>query len=83
MCIHVLRCCVTCDALLVVRCIHAISDHLYCLVRREEQFRQLIFILGEDSPFNYKGWQLQYKNYYGTHACCVRLPRDVISLSFQ
>lgn len=37
-------------------------------------------MLGEDSPFNAKGWQLQYKNYYGASTllavffiCCLLL----------
>jgi hypothetical protein len=32
---------------------------------REDQFYKLIEHLGQGSPFNYRGWQLQYKNYYG------------------
>mmetsp|Transcript_19600 Transcript_19600/g.42529 ORF Transcript_19600/g.42529 Transcript_19600/m.42529 type:complete len:426 (+) Transcript_19600:2-1279(+) len=30
----------------------------------EEQFCKMVAILGEDGPFNYKGWQKQYVNYY-------------------
>ena len=39
--------------------------YVYMLLYSEEQFHTLISILGENSPFNAKGWQLQYKNYYG------------------
>jgi hypothetical protein len=42
-------------------------------LRRQDQFNHLIDILGEDSPFNAKGWKLQYKNYYGTFGAVALL----------
>lgn len=39
------------------------SEHQHFLKR--DQFRSLMFILGEDGTFNVRIWELQYDDYYG------------------
>ena len=46
-----------------------LTNSLVFFTHREDQYHHLIDVLGEDSPFNPKGWHLLYKQYYGTHSC--------------